>query len=93
MAQQVIKRDGSKEPFDAEKIKRAVEAAVDRVGLAPERAAEVIKQALDVVMQFAGEKEEVLTFDLKSKILAELDKLEPSVAESWRKYDQEHGRC
>ena len=93
MAQQVIKRDGSKEPFDAEKIKRAVEAAVDRVGLAPERAAEVIKQALDVVMQFAGEKEEVLTFDLKSKILAELDKLEPSVAESWRKYDKEHGRC
>ncbi len=93
MAQQVIKRDGSKEPFDAGKIKRAVEAAVGRAGLAPERAAEVIKQVLDVVMQFAGETEEVLTFDLRTKILAELDKLEPAAAESWRKYDQEHGRC
>lgn len=93
MAKQVIKRDGSKEPFDAGKIKGAVESAVGRAGLAPERAAEVIKQVLDVVMRFAGETEEVLTFDLRTKILAELDKLEPSAAESWRKYDQEHGRC
>ncbi len=93
MAQQVIKRDGSKEPFDAGKIKKALESAVGRVGLAPERTAEVVKQVLDVVLQFAGEKEEVATSDLRAKVLAELDKLEPSAADSWRKYDQEHGRC
>ena len=92
MAQQVIKRDGTKEPFDAEKVKKAIGAAVGRMALAPERATEVVKQVSDVVLQFAGEKEEIATSELREKALAELDKLEPSVAESWRKYDQEQGR-
>jgi ribonucleoside-triphosphate reductase len=92
MAQQVIKRDGTKEPFDAEKIRKAVESAAGRTGLAPERIAEVVNQVSDAVLQFAGEKEEITTSELREKALAELDVVEPSVAESWRKYDQERGR-
>jgi transcriptional regulator NrdR family protein len=93
MAQQVIKRDGTKEPFDAGKIKGAIESAAGRTGLTPERVAEVVKQVSGVVLQFAADKEEVATSELREKALAELDKVEPSVAESWRKYDQEQGRC
>ena len=92
MAQQVVKRDGTKEPFDAEKIKKAIGSAVGRAGLAPERVSELVVQVSDVVSQFAAEKEEVASSELRDKALAELDKLEPSVAESWRKYDQERGR-
>jgi transcriptional regulator NrdR family protein len=92
MAQQVVKRDGSKEPFDAEKIKKAIGSAAGRTALTPERVAEVVKQVSDVVLQFAADKEEVSSSELREKALTELDKLEPSVAESWRKYDQEQGR-
>jgi len=92
MAQQVVKRDGSKEPFDAGKIKKAIESAAVRTALTPERVAEVVKQVSDVVLQFAAGKEEVASSDLREKALAKLDEIEPSVAESWRKYDQEQGR-
>jgi len=92
MAQQVIKRDGTKEPFDAEKVKKAIELAAGEAGLAPERTGEVVKQVSDAVLEFAAEKEEVATSELREKALSELEKVEPSVAEAWRKYDQERGR-
>jgi len=91
MAQQVVKRDGTREPFDAEKIKKAVEAAAGRAGLAPERVAEVVAQVSDAVLKFAAEKEEVTSSEVREKVLSELDGTEPAVAESWRKYDQERG--
>ncbi len=93
MAQQVMKRDGTKEPFDAEKIKKAVEAAAGRTSLTPERVAEVVKEVSDAVVQYAAGREEIPTSELREKVLNELDRVEPSVAESWRKYDQEQGRC
>ena len=92
MAQQVVKRDGTKEPFDVEKIKKAIKSAAGRAGLAPERVSELAAQVSDVVLQFAADKEEVASSELREKALAELDKVEPSVAESWRKYDEEQGR-
>jgi transcriptional regulator NrdR family protein len=92
MAQQVIKRDGTTEPFDAEKIRKAVELAANEAELEPERVAEVVEQVSESVLQFAAEKEEVATSELREKILAELEEIEPSVAESWRRYDEERGR-
>lgn len=92
MAQQVIRRDGTKEPFDIEKIKKAIESAAGRTGLTPERVAEVVKQVSDIILQFAAGKEEIATSELREKTLSELDKVELSVAESWRKYDREQGR-
>ena len=92
MAQQVVKKDGTREPFDAERIKKAVESAAGRTGLAPERVSELAAQVSDVVLQFAADKEEVASSELREKALAELDRVEPSVAESWRKYDEEQGR-
>ena len=92
MAQQVIKRDGTKEPFDVEKIKKAIEAAASRTDLALERVSELVGQVSGAVLQLAAGKEEITTSELREKALSELDKVEPTVAESWRKYDQEQGR-
>lgn len=92
MAQQVIKRDGTKEPFDAEKIKKAIRTAGGEAGLPLERVEEVVNQISGVVLEFAAEKEEIATSELREKALGELDKVEPSVAEAWRKYDQARGR-
>jgi len=89
MAEFVIKKDGTKEPFDAEKIKSSIKAAVLGTDLSEERKNEVIEQVSRAAIQLASEKEEIPTAEIKEKILSELDALEPSVSESWRKYAQE----
>lgn len=89
MAKQIIKRDGTKEPFDNGKIRRAIEASARDAGFSTERISEVANRVSAAVLQFAESKEEVSTAELTDKILGELDKIEPAAAEAWRKYKQE----
>ncbi len=92
MANFVIKKDGSKEPFDEGKIKKSIELAIKQVDLPEDRVNELVEQVSRVVLQVAEGKEEIATAELREKILSELDNLEPSVSKGWRKYDQEKGR-
>lgn len=89
MAKEVIKKDGSKQLFDAGKIKKAISMAANRTGLSEERKNEVAGRVANAVIQMADAKEEIATSEIREKVLSELDAMEPSVAESWRKYDQE----
>lgn len=89
MATQVIKKDGSRQPFDAEKMKRAIALACQEGGLTEERKNEVVEQVSAAAIDLADAKDEVHTSELREKILSELDNLEPSVSEYWRRYDRE----
>jgi len=89
MALNVIKKDGAKEPFDAEKIKKSIGAAAELANLSEERKNEIVEQVSAVAIQMAGEKEEIATSEIKEKILSELDRVEPAVSAAWRKYEQE----
>jgi transcriptional regulator NrdR family protein len=89
MAEFVVKRDGSREPFDAQKIRDSITAAAQEAGLAEERTNEVVGQVVTVAIQMAGQKEEIATSEIKARILSELDQVEPSVSAAWRKYEQE----
>jgi len=89
MATQVIKKDGTKQPFDAGKIKNSIAAAAVRTDLPAERQTEVVEQVAAKVIQLAGEKEEIASSEIRESILSELDVVEPAVSEAWRKYDQE----
>ncbi|XOB40385.1 MAG: ATP cone domain-containing protein [Candidatus Nealsonbacteria bacterium] len=93
MANFVIKKDGTKEPFDAEKIKKSIAGATQRTDIPEERKNEIVEQVSSTVLQMTGEKEEITTTEIKEKILSELDTIEPSVSESWRKYEQEKGKA
>jgi len=88
MAKEVIKKDGTKEPFDAEKIKNSIAGAAIRTDLSEERRNEVVGRAAAVVIQMAEGREEIATSEIREKILSELDIIEPAVAESWRKYEE-----
>ncbi|PIZ88108.1 MAG: hypothetical protein COX91_01925, partial [Candidatus Nealsonbacteria bacterium CG_4_10_14_0_2_um_filter_39_15] len=57
MASLVVKKDGSKEPFQAEKIENAIRAAAQRTDLSEERTNEVVKQVSAGVLQLAAAKE------------------------------------
>ena len=92
MPKQVIKRDGTKEPFNSKKIRKAIKTAAEEAGLMPERIGLVTNQVSNTVLQSVKNKEEVATSELKEKILGELDRIEPAAAAAWRKYDQERGR-
>lgn len=89
MAKFVIKKDGSKQPFDAEKIKRAIQLAAAEAGLEEAKVNEVVNQVAGPAIALADTKEEIATSEIREKILGDLDQLEPSVSAAWRKYDQE----
>lgn len=89
MASQVIKKDGTKEPFDPEKIRNSIIAAAGLANLSEERKNEVVEQVATTIIEIAAVKEEIATSEIREKVLSELDRVEPSVAEAWRKYDQE----
>lgn len=89
MAKEVIKRDGTKEPFDPGKIKGSIAAAAKLTNLSEEKKNEVVEEVASAVIQFADSKEAITTSEIREKILNELDRIEPSVSAAWRAYDQE----
>lgn len=86
MATQVIKRDGSKQPFDEAKLRRSIELACQDAGLAEEKTAEVVNQVLPSVLETANSKEEIATSEIADAVLAGLDSAESTAAEAWRKH-------
>ena len=89
MATEVTKRDESKQPFDAEKLKSSIEKSARDAGLPDERVAELVNQVSAKALQLAEGKKEVTSAELREAILSELDSVESSVSEAWRKYDKE----
>jgi len=91
MANEVIKKDGSREPFDPEKIKNSIRKASQKTDLGEDRVNEVVEQASKAVIELADTKEEIRSSEIREKILSELDNIEPKIAEAWRDYEKTKG--
>lgn len=89
MAKFVIKKDGSKQSFDAEKIKRSIRLAAVEAGVEESRVNEIVNQVAGLAMTLADTKEEIVTSELREKILSDLDTIESSISAAWRKHDEE----
>lgn len=87
MANQVIKKDGSKEPFDVEKIKKAIRLAGQQAGLDEIKQNEVVEKIAAKIVEILKDKEEVTAIEIRDKILGELDIYAPSVSAAWRDYE------
>jgi transcriptional repressor NrdR len=85
---EVIKKNGAKEPFDPEKIRKSIAGAVQRTDIPEERKSEVVAQVAAAVIPTLEVREEVETSEIRETILSELDRVEPDVANSWREYEQ-----
>lgn len=86
---QVIKKDGSKQDFDQGKIRNAISMAAQEAGIGEDKKNEIIEKVLSAVSGIMEGKEEITTTEIKTKVLMELDNIEPSVSDAWRKYDRE----
>ncbi|MDP3901284.1 MAG: ATP cone domain-containing protein [bacterium] len=93
MATEVIKRDGSRQPFDPEKLRRSIEAACQDADSTAERTKEVVEQVSSEVLSSVSERPEVSTSELGSMILGKLETVEPSAAQAWRKHEEEKGKA
>jgi transcriptional regulator NrdR family protein len=88
----VIKKDGTKVPFDPEKIKSAVTAAASQAGFSPDEASNTAMKVLDSVIMAFGDREEVPTSEIKGKVLSDLDTMAPEVLAAWKKHDESMGK-
>lgn len=87
MANIVIKKDGSKEQFDADKIKHGVNMAAAQAGLEAEEAEKLADEVEGSVEESIAGADEIQSTEIKTKILSVLDETAPKVAEAWRSYE------
>ncbi len=92
MANFIIKRDGTKEPFNMQKIKKAVVAAGTDAGLAEGEADKIAEKVSETIAKSISGLNEVLGVEIKARALSQLDAVAPAVANSWRKYDKENNK-
>lgn len=87
MANFVIKKDGTKEPFDSEKIMHGVNMAAEQAGLDEEEAKDVAKRAVEAVTEEISDINEIEVSEIRNKIVSFLESEIPSVAEAWKSYE------
>jgi len=92
MANFIIKKDGTKEPFNVEKIKSAVVAATTQAGLAADEGMKIAEEVVSTIVKSIANLSEVSGVEIRARILSQLDSIAPKVAESWRKYDKENNK-
>ncbi len=89
MAKIVIKKDGSEEEFDTEKIKKSIKKAAEEAGLEPEKINELVEKVSSKAVKMAEEVEEkIASSQIRENILSTLDEVEDSVSQAWRDYDK-----
>ena len=94
MTKFVVKRDGTKEPFDVEKLRGSIRVNAQETVLseAENRISDLVDRISSVILRDLEGKKEITTVALKEKILSELDIVDPAIAEAWRRYDRKKGK-
>jgi transcriptional regulator NrdR family protein len=87
---EVIKRNGQREDFRAEKIANAIRKASIDAGIQIDKKKKMMEDVSKKAIEMAEQKGQIATSALRDKILNELNQTEPKVAEAWRKFDQKY---
>lgn len=89
MIKEVIKKGGKREPFNLNKIKKALISVVEKTDLPQEKKNEIVEKVTREVLRFLKRKKIVFTAEIEAKILLKLEELSPEAADFWRKYRSE----
>ncbi len=87
---EIIKKGGAKEQFDKEKIKKSIEKAAIDAGYNLEKIKTLINEITKSIEKDAQNKEELDTAMIRVSVFNKLEKREPSIVESWKKFDEKY---
>jgi transcriptional regulator NrdR family protein len=85
---EVIKRDGTRQPFSKQKLRGSIENAAKEAEIPAGRIKQVVSDAARGPLELAKGTKPVETKTIREKVLTRLDTIEPSVSEAWRGFDQ-----
>jgi len=86
----VIKRRGKLEPYKPSKIRASLEKATIDAGYNLDEKKEIIDKIYETVTRKLEGKEEIKTATIRMCLLTELDKCEPYIARSWRRFEKKY---
>lgn len=87
---EIIKRNGSREPFDGSKLKNSIQRAAESVGINQERIDDLYNKVKKDLIFYFRDVSEVSSLEVKSRTLEFLDMEEPSISDIWRSFDDKH---
>lgn len=87
----VIKRDGSRQAFSEEKLRKSIEAAGKEARTPDQRLKQVVDAAVREALSLSREGHAVATKAIREKVLTRLDVTEPAVSAAWRAFDTKKG--
>ncbi len=86
----VVKRKGTIETFNPDKIKGSLQKAAIDAGYSVEEKKDILDEVFNNINKNIGKKEKVESENIRKCILTELDKCEPYIAKSVRRFDQRY---
>lgn len=86
----VVKRKGIIESFDPNKIKGSLQKAAIDAGYSVEEKKDILDEVFNNINKNIGKKEKVESENIRMCLLTELDKCEPYIAKSVRRFDQRY---
>jgi Predicted transcriptional regulator, consists of a Zn-ribbon and ATP-cone domains len=87
----VIKRNGKKEPFKPQKLRKSIEGAVSDSGSTITKEMKAIEHATQDAENLARGRNEISSEDLRNEVVNDLESDAPQVAQAWRNYERQHG--
>ena len=87
----VIKRNGKKEPFKPQKLRKSIESAVSDSGSTVTQQMRAIEHATQDAENLAKERNEISSKELRNEVVNDLESEAPQVAQAWRNYERQHG--
>ena len=82
----IIKRDGKKEPFYIEKIKKGIVEAALKTDMQEKEAGVLAGKISTAISESIKNANEVLAAELNARVFSALDAMAPDVAKAWKKY-------
>jgi transcriptional regulator NrdR family protein len=80
----VIKRDGRRENFRRDKIRKGIENASKRVKIDKKRAKEIADRVAKRVEDYFSTRDEIRSDDIRDRVLNELSREERRIADEFR---------
>jgi transcriptional regulator NrdR family protein len=87
----VIKRNGKKEIFKPQKLRKSIESAVSDAGFTVTKQMKAIEHATQDAENLARGRNEIKSQELRNEIVNDLESDAPEVAQAWRNYEKQHG--